>query len=599
MGKSAVTLSTFRERSLPSSATPAPPRADLRLPEAPQSRPLPCVPCALAVRFAIVHACRWRRAVGWRATTTSERVLTARDSWPLLALALVALVCRRTPGPAGSHRPLPATAHRIPAPVSPVEQIATAGLTLSTVYRLDHPHRGRVACQFDPLRRGLVCATDHLSPNPHLRGTRVFRVDPATFAVTERPLGPGLHGSFLWGDFNEDGAPDVWAFADEGDDPHDRAVLYLGHRRDPWNFTPTRPLRVTHPVLGGAILDADGDGHEDLLLLGTGIEFQPGQPVSYARDAVYRGDGRGGFVHANRALGLDRIEDFDGHPGPARLGRTALVTDLNDDGCADLVVGNYRAHRNTFLQASCRGRFVAWRHDPDRDGSRSIFGHTVGLGAWDGSLEGGLDLYVFNLWHDDWRGGITDRSLVLRGGAREEFPQPLEAPFGAVVADFDGDRRPEVLLATGPRGQPYGGPAVLLRDGQRLWHDTTGWLTQRETPSVVDLNLDGAPDLVGDGRVLANCPAPGRRWMGVAFEGPSVSGSLVVLEDHAGGRAAFALAADGRGMPSNLLTVGLGAWAHPRRLTIYRGVDGRATTLDLTDAWMGRYTVITLPRARP
>jgi len=314
---------------------------------------------------------------------------------------------------------------------------------------------------------------------------------------------------------------------------------------------------------------------------------------------LYRGDGRGGFVHANHALGLDHIEDFDGHPAAPRLGRTALVTDLNDDGCADLVVGNYRAHRNTFLQATCRGRFVPWRHDPERDPQRSIFGHTVGLAAWDSSLRGTLDLHVFNLWHDDWRGGATDRSYVLREGVRQDAPQPLEAPFGAVVADFDSDRHAEVLLATGPRGQPYGGPAVMLREGNPLWRDTTGWLTFRETPSVVDLNLDGAPDLVGDGRILANRPHPRRRWMGLVFEGRSVSGSLVVLEDRAGTRAAFALAADGRGMPSNLLTLGLGSSARPRRLTVHRGLDGRPTTLDLDDTWVGRYTAITMARPRP
>jgi hypothetical protein len=64
---------------------------------------------------------------------------------------------------------------------------------------------------------------------------------------------------------------------------------------------------------------------------------------------------------------------------------------------------------------------------------------------------------------------------------------------------------------------------------------------------------------------------------------------VVVVEDDSGGRAAFSLASDGRGQPSNLLTVGLGAHARPTRLVLYDGATGRASALDLSHARINRY----------
>lgn len=48
-------------------------------------------------------------------------------------------------------------------------------------------------------------------------------------------------------------------------------------------------------------------------------------------------------------------------------------------------------------------------------------------------------------------------------------------------------------------------------------------------------------------------------------------------------------ASDGRGQPSNLLTVGLGATARPTRLVLYEGSTGRASAVDLTRATLQRY----------
>lgn len=494
--------------------------------------------------------------------------------------------------------PLPSPARTPTTSLPGDESLVASGLRLDTVHRFADHERGRVACQFDALRRGVVCVTDLRSADWHRKGVRVVRVDPARFTIEERVVAPHFHGSFLWGDFNRDGAPDFWGFSDEFDDADARTVLYLG-TPDPWRFRETRPLAIDHPVLGGAVLDADGDGCEDVLVLGTGWEFQSDRAVTYYPDAVYRGDGRGGFRLANRELGLDRLPDFVGSAAPPRLGRAATVTDLDHDGRSDLVVGNYRAQADSFLRSDAPGHFARWAGDPDRDPRRQFFGHAVGLFPIDLASRGHLDLVVFNLWHGDERGAVTDCSYVLRvddrgESSREMLPQPLEAPFGGAVADLDGDGSPELLLATAHRGPAYEGHALLVRQGHVTWRDERDWLKLRETPAVVDLDLDGAPDLIGDGRVLAQRPEAGRRWIGFAFVGRSLSGSTGWLEDEAGGRRAFAMASDGRGQPGNLLTFGLGADRRPRRLVVRDGATAAEHAVDLRGAAIGRYHQVTV-----
>jgi hypothetical protein len=89
----------------------------------------------------------------------------------------------------------------------------------------------------------------------------------------------------------------------------------------------TVPGRPPHDILqtigsGCALLDHDRDGNLDLLL------------VEADHLALYRGNGRGGFVDVTRAAGLDRLR---GH----FLG--CAVGDYDNDGDDDLYLSGYRA----------------------------------------------------------------------------------------------------------------------------------------------------------------------------------------------------------------------------------------------------------------
>lgn len=92
-------------------------------------------------------------------------------------------------------------------PVAPgAERITAPGLTLATAHRFANHGRGRVACQYDPARAGAVCVTDALSSDWRVKGVRVVRFDAARGAVEERVVAGALQASFLWGDFDRDGA---------------------------------------------------------------------------------------------------------------------------------------------------------------------------------------------------------------------------------------------------------------------------------------------------------------------------------------------------------------------------------------------------------
>jgi len=495
--------------------------------------------------------------------------------------------------------PLPLGSHAPPAGLG--EVLEGRGLRLETVHHIEQQGRGKYACQYDPQQRGVACVGDVLAEDWSTVGTRLLRFDGADFSIAEQIVSPHLHSSYLWGDFNGDGQLDFFGFSD-GEEPQQHPlVLYLG-TSDPFAFEETEPIVVDHPVKGGAVLDFDGDGCEDLLVLGTAVEDWEHSVFTYYEDYLFRGDCAGGFTLANDAAELDQIVGFAGNGLPARfLGRAATITDFDRDDCPDLVIGNYRAHPNFFLRSDCKGHFSRWEHDPDDDPARSYFGHTVGLFGWDRALVGELDLFVFNLWHPDERGELLDKSAVLVSDgsgvlSSEELGYFVEAPFGALVADLDHDRRGEVLIATGERWQPYRGKAAILDDDAPPIVDEEGWLQFRETPVATDLDGDGTVDLIGDGRVVDNrSPAAvDRRWLGLVFVGLPLSGSKVVLVDGDGGRAAFALAQDSRGQPSNMLTLGLGD-ALPASLELHLP-SGERFTLSLAELPFNRYLEVTLER---
>ena len=169
-------------------------------------------------------------------------------------------------------------------------------------------------------------------------------------------------------------------------------------------------VEIEAPAAGtlAGVRAAEGEdvpvGQVIALVLGAGVEkdVEKGD-VSYYPDALLLGDCTGHFRRDDSVAGGEK------------LGRAAVATDLDDDGCPDLLVGNYRGFPNDPWISDCRGHYHRDAHHPAVGIERAYFGHTMALFPWDLERRGRLDLAVVNLWHPDERGADIDPAAPLAG----------------------------------------------------------------------------------------------------------------------------------------------------------------------------------------
>lgn len=180
------------------------------------------------------------------------------------------------------------------------------------------------------------------------------------------------------------------------------------------------------PAFGICAADLDGDGTEDLFLAQNFFEVQP-QAVrcDAGRGVLLRGNGQGAFEAVpGQSSGLTVYGE----------GRGAGVCDFDEDGRADLAVGQNGAETRLFhnigAKPGLRIRVIGPLGNPDGIGTqlRAVFGERMGPvhelraggGYWsqDSSVQviGGPS-QVTGLWVR-WPGGATNR-FAVPAGARE------------------------------------------------------------------------------------------------------------------------------------------------------------------------------------
>jgi len=189
-----------------------------------------------------------------------------------------------------------------------------------------------------------------------------------------------------WGDFDNDGDPDLYLSNFTGENR-------LYRNNGDGTFTDVAPeLGVTEPIGSFAtwFWDYNNDGWLDLFVAGYGTDIEDvaadylGLPNDGARPRLYLNDGAGGFVDVTREAGLYRVH----------LTMAANFGDLDNDGFLDFYLGtgetSYDAigpnimYRNMegkgFVDVTFAGGFghlqkghgIAFG-DLDRDGDQDIF----------------------------------------------------------------------------------------------------------------------------------------------------------------------------------------------------------------------------------
>jgi hypothetical protein len=261
----------------------------------------------------------------------------------------------------------------------------------------------------------------------------------------------------------------------------------------------------------GAAADFNGDGRPDVAVAnfvsgtasimlrqaGGGFATEAGSPGGGLREgglasADFNGDGRPDLAIGNwdtatvsiflRQAGNTWTQEGTAIPVGANP-RYLTAADFNGDGRPDLAVSNFGSSTVSVLLRNATGGFTAETPTP-------VGTSPAGLAAADFNGDGLPDLAVVN-------SGSASVSVLLRqagGGFAADAGSPIAvgaAPIGIRAADFNGDGRPDLAVASNSAGQV----TVLLRQAAGGFAADAG--SPMSVPNAYDLAV---ADFDGDGR---------------------------------------------------------------------------------------------------
>lgn len=267
-------------------------------------------------------------------------------------------------------------------------------------------------------------------------------------------MGPGA----AWGDFDNDGWPDLYLVNQPGpwgvkagvDAPYSH--LYRNNRDGTFTDVTLKAGVANHGGygMGAAWGDYDNDGHLDLYV------------TNYGRSVLYHNNGNGTFT------------DVTDHAGVAnhRWGMTPVWVDFDNDGYLDLYVTNYVNYdlRGVPTGATSQeyGTNVPFTLNPssfdpvpnrlyhnNRDGTFTDVARKLGVANPDGrslsaafgdfNLDGWMDFYVGNdissnrMYQNLGRGRFLDISA-------SSWTEENRGTMGVALGDFDGDGDIDMFL---------------------------------------------------------------------------------------------------------------------------------------------------------
>jgi hypothetical protein len=268
------------------------------------------------------------------------------------------------------------------------------------------------------------------------------------------------------GDFNGDGDLDLAVSVYSFDTALSDLTILLGNGNGSFKQGPA--VGVTGQNVNNAVVaDFNGDGILDLAIsLPDANEIQ-----------VLLGNGDGSFMPLS--------------PVSATAIFVIATGDFNNDGKPDLALVNPGAESVTILLGNGDGTFTKKSTIP-------ISGAPTAIAIGDLNLDGKLDLAVVN--------GSTESVAILLGKGNGTFTklasQPATGvePLSIAIGDFNGDGDPDLAVSNQNDGYPNPGTVtVLLGNGKGAFRSTSVSPQTGSVPDtilVADFNGDGKPDLL-------------------------------------------------------------------------------------------------------
>lgn len=345
-------------------------------------------------------------------------------------------------------------------------------------------------------------------------GLRLMRNDEGTFVDVTTSAGlDGIRGAGVWGDYDNDGCLDLFAFSNGYSDT-DRLlrnqcdgtfadVTEAAAIIDTQDYEDCGVGGTGSPSPAAAWFDYDADGFLDIYV----ANFICWDRETYYVDRVFHNEGDGTFTDVSATLGFSP----DRHAS-----RGVAPIDHDRDGDVDLIVNAYRLQRNffdneggTFVERGLESGLAGIPNE--RLGGITYYGHTIGTAWGDLDGDGDFDAVHANLAHPRFY-SFSDKTQVLLqqdDGSFVDNGGDWSLPVGdnglrfqethstPILADFDADGHLDLVIPCVYDGRPtdyYHGNG----DGTfRLDTFTTGiTATDVLAGSAGDFDRDGDVDVI-------------------------------------------------------------------------------------------------------